>query len=448
MADLEGKLMNEIKKENTVLIIGSGGREDTIAQKLSQSPYVKKIFVAPGNPGIGEFLSEENRLKIEICSHLKEIDELLNFAISHQIDLTIVGSEEFLAKGIVNLFQESGLSILGPTKEAAQIESSKLFAKKLMEKYNIPTAKYQVINSAIEALNVISKENFLNPIVLKASPLAKGKGVFICHNVMEAHEALRFLNKNNLYPIIIEEKLTGKELSHFALCHHEKFLVIGHACDYKRLHNQNKGPNTGGMGSYAPCDWIKEEDEAKIEEAIVGKILQALKDEGIPFKGILFTGLMLTKEGPKVIEFNARFGDPETQALLPLVEEDLFPLFYEAAGLGTPKGLFEKKKVKLKNKHAVHIVLSSKSYPYSSSPSAPLNLAPLIKLRKNRYLENSHLMFSGVKRDKEGEWQSSGGRIMGVTATSEGRLLARMHAYHLIKEMPLSEFHLREDIGL
>lgn len=302
-----------------VLVIGGGGREHAIVHKLSQSPKVDKIYCAPGNAGIG-LLAECVDIKIG------DIEKLKEFAIKNNIDLTVVGPEMPLVQGIVDEFEKAGLKIFGPNKNAAAIEGSKYFTKHLLSKYNIPTGRFKAFDKYQEAMKFL-KETWY-PVVMKADGLAQGKGVFIVKDFIEAKEALDLMMKKRIFGasgdiVIIEEMLFGKEASVFAFTDGENILPMVSAMDYKKVYEGDKGPNTGGMGSIAPNPYLEKETLKEVMESILKPVVKALQKEGIVYKGVLYAGLMLTKEGPKVLEFNARFGDPETQVVLPLLKTDL-----------------------------------------------------------------------------------------------------------------------------
>lgn len=420
------------------MILGPGGREHALAQTLIKSSEVETIYVTPGNDGMAQEITPSKRIEV---LGISEIPQILSFAKNKNIELTIVGSEEYLAKGIVDLFQKEGLSILGPTQKASSLESSKEFSKNLMKELNIPTALFfscSDLEKAIHTLEQIS--NIVNEkgIVVKASPLAAGKGVFVCSNYQEAFDALHILHDKNLFPVIIEEKLLGKELSFFTLCSKEDYRFLGHACDYKRLKNNNLGPNTGGMGAYSPCDWLKENEKKEIEEKVILPLLKGMNEKNIPYSGFLFTGIMMTENGPMVLEFNARLGDPETQALLPLIDEDILPWLNAVAK--NELHLMPKREIKKKSLTSVHVVMASKNYPHKSSNSTKITY-------EQHLLQNSILTFSGVKRVNDNQLYTNGGRVLGLTVLGPNRKIATREVYQKIQHITFEGAQHREDIG-
>ncbi|MDO4191469.1 MAG: phosphoribosylamine--glycine ligase, partial [Bacteroidales bacterium] len=309
-------------KKNTVLVVGGGGREHAIVSALAKSSKVGKIYCAPGNAGIA---------KEAECVAIgdKEIEKLLAFAKEKHVDMTIVGPEASLALGVVDLFERNGLDIFGPSKSAAEIECSKQFAKDLMQKYNVPTAEYKVFDDYNEAKLYL--QNHGAPIVLKYDGLAAGKGVVVAETLDEANAALSMMLKDKKFGdgrVIFEEKLVGPEFSFMCMVSGEKVYPMPTAQDHKRAYEGDKGPNTGGMGAYSPVPFITSEDESFALEKIMKPVARALVNEGCPFKGILYGGLIKTPTGIKVIEFNARFGDPETEVVLPRCTSDIYDAFY------------------------------------------------------------------------------------------------------------------------
>ena len=317
-----------------ILVVGSGGREHALVWKLAQSPLAEKIYCAPGNDGMKE--AELVPIKAD------DLDGLLAFALKEKIDLTVVGPEVPLTLGIVDLFQENGLKIFGPTKRAAEIEGSKAFSKDLMAKYNIPTAAYGVFTEPEAAKEFAAKIGV--PIVVKADGLAAGKGVLICENLAEAEQAIEDILVDNKFGsagsrVVIEEFLDGQEVSVLAFADGEHIVPMVSAQDHKRIFDNDKGLNTGGMGAYSPAPIYTEEVREIVEKEVLAKTLAAMKAEGRPFSGVLYAGLMLTAKGPKVLEFNARFGDPETQAVLPRLESDLVQIMLAVCDGRLPEAL-------------------------------------------------------------------------------------------------------------
>ncbi|MCK4309343.1 MAG: phosphoribosylamine--glycine ligase, partial [Candidatus Atribacteria bacterium] len=302
-----------------ILIIGSGGREHALIWKIAQSPKVSQIYCAPGNAGISQLAR---------CINIDadNIEKLVDFAKKEKIDLTVVGPELPLSKGIVNEFNKQGLRIFGPSKEATEIESSKVFSKYLMKKYNIPTANYEVFQNSGEALDYIKQQTF--PLVIKADGLAAGKGVFIVKDIDQARDALDELMKKKKFgeagrQVVIEEFLEGEEISILAFCDGKTVVPMVSSQDHKKIFDNDRGPNTGGMGAYSPVPFYPNEFKKMVLEEIFKPTVKGLQSEGREYKGVLYAGLVLSKEGPKILEFNARFGDPETQVVLPRLKTDL-----------------------------------------------------------------------------------------------------------------------------
>jgi phosphoribosylamine--glycine ligase len=435
-----------------LLIIGSGGREHSICQNLLKSIVVNQIFVAPGNPGIGQSLEKVKCLGISATN----ISALLEFALSEKIDLTIVGPEISLSLGIVDEFKKNNLLIVGPTKEGSQLESSKHFAKKLMNKKGISTAAFEVFEKSEEAVSFM-KHSKENKWVVKADGLASGKGVILCQNNYEAILAIQALMDGEFLgerveKILIEEFLEGQEFSAFALCDQTDFVFLGTACDHKRLLDNNLGPNTGGMGAYAPAEFLSDEECEWIKENVFNKIILSLNEEKINYNGFLFAGLMKTNTGIKVIEFNARMGDPETQTLFPLFAEDLLP-WLMASATNKMKFIREEKKannIQLTNKKSVHVVMASKGYP--GVDGQIIETGDLIEI-SNEHMNDLNrdndinIYFAGVRSNEENVLVTGGGRILGVTAIAESYLKAREKAYGFVKKIKIKNVHYRSDIA-
>ncbi|MFC3883473.1 phosphoribosylamine--glycine ligase [Bacillus songklensis] len=413
-----------------VLVVGGGGREHAIVWKLSQSPKIDRIYCAPGNPGIAE-------LAECVSISISDIEKLAEFAKKEQIELTFVGPEEPLLHGIVNHFKQQGLTIFGPTREAALIEGSKAFAKELMMKYRIPTAKYASFTNYEEALAYVRTTGA--PIVIKADGLAAGKGVVVAQTVTEAEEALKTMMEEAAFGsagarVVVEEFLEGEEMTLLAFVDGTTVKPMVPAQDHKPVYNGDQGPNTGGMGTYAPLPQVNPSMVERIVREIVEPTAKAMVEEGRSFEGILYTGLMLTREGPKVIEYNARFGDPETQVVLPLLETDLLDIFI--AGLS--KGL-ENMEVKWKDKSAVCVVMSSAGYP------GPYDKGNVIQgLDQISY---PTIVFHAGTTKKDGELISYGGRVLGITSIGDTLQEARDLAYGAIEKISFEGAHYRTDIG-
>ena len=413
-----------------VLVVGGGGREHAVVWKLSQSLKIKKLYCAPGNPGIAE-------LAECVSISVSEIEKLAEFAKKEQIDLTFVGPEEPLSLGIVNYFKEQGLAVYGPSKEAALIEGSKAFAKELMIKYQIPTAKYTAFTNYEEALDYIRSEGA--PIVIKADGLAAGKGVVVAKNLEEAEDALKSMMKDVTFGaagvrVVIEEFLEGEEMTLLSFVNGSTVKPMVASQDHKPVYDGDKGPNTGGMGTYAPLPHIDSSMVEQIIQTIVQPTAEAMVAEGVPYEGILYTGLMLTKEGPKVIEYNARFGDPETQVVLPLLETDLLEIL--TASL---TGELENIEVKWKDKAAVCVIMSSAGYP------GPYEKGQVIHGLDQ--VVNPTIIFHAGTAAKDGEITTNGGRVVGITAIGETLKEARELAYQSVEKVSFNGAHYRTDIG-
>jgi phosphoribosylamine---glycine ligase len=413
-----------------VLVIGGGGREHAIVWKLSQSPKMKKLYCAPGNPGIA-------KLAECVSIAVSEIEKLADFAKNEQIDLTFVGPEEPLSLGIVNYFKEQGLAVYGPSKEAAMIEGSKAFAKELMIKYQIPTAKYAAFTNYEEALAYVRSEGA--PIVIKADGLAAGKGVVVASSLEEAEDALKSMMKDVTFGsagvrVVIEEFLEGEEMTLLAFVNGSTVKPMVPSQDHKPVYDGDKGPNTGGMGTYAPLSHIDSSIVERVIRDIVQPTAKAMVAEGVPYKGILYTGLMLTKEGPKVIEYNARFGDPETQVVLPLLETDLVEIV--TASL---TGELENIEVKWKDQAAVCVIMSSAGYP------GPYEKGEVIDGLDQ--VVHPTMVFHAGTTEMDGEIITSGGRVLGVTAVGETLKEARELAYQSVEKVSFNGAHYRTDIG-
>jgi phosphoribosylamine--glycine ligase len=413
-----------------VLVIGGGGREHAIVHKLSQSSKVDKIYCAPGNAGIG-LLAECVDIKIG------DIEKLKEFAIKNNIDLTVVGPEMPLVQGIVDEFEKAGLKIFGPNKNAAAIEGSKYFTKHLLSKYNIPTGRFKAFDKYQEAMKFL-KETWY-PAVMKADGLAQGKGVFIVKDFIEAKEALDLMMKKRIFGasgdiVIIEEMLFGKEASVFAFTDGENILPMVSAMDYKKVYEGDKGPNTGGMGSIAPNPYLEEETLKEVMESILKPMVKALKKEGIVYKGVLYAGLMLTKEGPKVLEFNARFGDPETQVVLPLLKTDLIDII-EA----TIEGKLDKIQIEWEDKKAVCAVAVSNGYP--GEYQTGFEITGLEKVKE------AFVYHAGTAL-KDGKIVTSGGRVLAVTTIGDSYEEAREKVYREIEKISFEGMYYRKDIAL
>jgi len=415
-----------------VLVIGSGGREHAICWGLSLSKKVSKIFCAPGNAGIGEIA--EN---VDIGS--TDIENLIVFVKRNNIDFTIVGPEQPLSLGIVDEFRNNNLLVFGPTKHASQLEASKEFSKLFMKRNNIPTASFNSFTSYNEAESFLKDSDL--PIVIKADGLASGKGVRVCFNKEEAFEFLKDVMLDKVFSssgekVVIESFLEGEEASFFVFSDGENILSLDSSQDHKRLLNDDMGPNTGGMGAYSPAPIIDEETRKNIINEIITPVFEGFKREGLEYTGILYVGLMIKDKRPSVVEFNCRFGDPETQPLLYRIDSDIFDLFYMTA-----IGKINDYKLKWKPKTSVSIVLASKGYPKTPITGGE------IKDLNNINLSDSEFIFHAGTKLEDGKVLISGGRVLNVTALGDSLQSAIELAYRCVEKIDTTNFHYRSDIG-
>jgi phosphoribosylamine--glycine ligase len=419
-----------------VLVIGSGGREHALVWKLRQSPHVETIFCAPGNAGI-EQLATLVQLKPT------DVKGLLKFSKEKKIDLTVVGSEQPLVEGLVDVFEENGFKVFGPSKSAAQLEGSKVFSKDFMTRHHIPTAQYR--NFAATAYD--EAKNYINtldpPMVVKADGLAAGKGVIICKDRQEALVALDDIVLHRAFGdagdrIVVEEFLVGEEASIFVLTDGERFVTLSSAQDHKRILDGDLGKNTGGMGAYAPAPIVTEEILHCVIREVIRPTLDGMKHEGYPYRGCLYIGLMITADGPKVLEYNCRFGDPETQVVVPLIDGDLAEIFLSIA-----ERRFDPSKVKIHQATAVCVVMASQGYPdeYQSGKQI-LGL-------ENIKMEDGVVVFHAGTRKDGGKIVTSGGRVLGVTAIGFNDELDQTirNAYHAVEKITFDGTYYRSDIG-
>lgn len=413
-----------------VLIIGSGGREHAIAWKIAKNTEVEKIYCAPGNGGI-ELLSKGVNVNIT------QIEDLVNFAEKEKIDLTIVGSEELLVAGIVDRFQEKNLKIFGPNKEAALLEGSKAYAKDFMKKYGIKTAKYEIFEDVSKAKEYIEKNEF--PIVIKASGLAAGKGVIICFNYDEAIKALDDLMINKVFKeagekIVIEEYLEGVEASILSITDSKVIIPFISAKDHKKIGENETGLNTGGMGTIAPNPYVTKKVYDEFLENILTPTLEGIKKENMDFAGFIFFGLMITKKGVYLLEYNMRLGDPETQVVLPLLKSDFLTILKSALDKNLENQVIEWEK----DKSACCVVLASGGYPTSYKKGYEINFEDGIK--------NSIIFVAGATK-KDGMLFTNGGRVLNVIALGDTLEDARNKAYEDINYIFFEDMYYRKDIG-
>ena len=416
-----------------VLIVGGGGREHAIAWKVAQSPRVDKLYCAPGNAGIAE---------VAECVDIgvMAFDKLVAFAKEKEIDLTVVAPDDPLAAGAVDAFEAAGLRAFGPRANAAILEGSKAFSKDLMKKYGIPTAAYETFNTPEAALRYL--ETAPMPIVLKADGLALGKGVLICKDREEAKAGVKTLMLDKQFGsagdrIVVEEFMTGREVSVLSFVDGKTIKIMTSAQDHKRAKDGDQGLNTGGMGTFSPSPFYTDEVDAYCKEHIYQKTVDAMRAEGREFKGIIFFGLMLTEKGPKVLEYNARFGDPETQVVLPRMKNDLVELF-EACIDGT----LENVELEFEDNAAVCVVLASDGYPEKYEKGYKIS-----GLEKFKDADGYYVFHAGSKFDADGNIVTNGGRVLGVTATGKDLKEARANAYKATEWVEFGNKYMRSDIG-
>ncbi|MGC9336637.1 MAG: phosphoribosylamine--glycine ligase [Candidatus Cloacimonadia bacterium] len=411
-----------------VLVIGGGGREHAIAHTFRQSRQVEEVFVSPGNCGMEPEIH---------CVPLNNTEDIIKFIQSENIGLTFIGPEKPLAEGIVDKLEQKEIAVIGPTRKAAQIESSKVFAKNLMRKYHIPTADFQTFDKIKPALQYVRTKEF--PLVVKSDGLAGGKGAFICTHYTEAELLLNHLMHFDLlgnagHRVVIEDFLQGEEVSVFAFCDGSDFVSTILSQDHKQLLDGDKGPNTGGMGAYAPAVFA-EDLKDKIDKKIIAPVLEALAKEGAPFKGILYAGLMVTKDGAKVLEFNCRLGDPEAQAVLPLLETDLADVC-----MAMIQKNITSVSLKWKSQSAVAVVLASNGYPHQYEKGKEIHGIENV-------LDDVILFFSGVKC-KNGQYLTDGGRVLSVAALGNSLHQAREKAYNNVSKISFDGMYFRTDIAM
>jgi phosphoribosylamine--glycine ligase len=414
-----------------ILVVGKGGREHALVWKLSQSDSAEKIFVAPGNAGIAE-LAETVPIAVD------DLTGLADFAKKNRIDLTVVGPELPLTLGIVDVFEQRGLKIFGPNKEAAEIEGSKAFAKNFMDKYHIPTARFRVFSSHLEAIDFSASASY--PLVIKADGLAAGKGAVIVNDPAEARSQIEEIMVEMVFGeagsrVLIEEFLTGEEVTVMALTDGERVIPMVSSQDHKRIGDGDTGLNTGGMGAYAPTSIVNEKMLRQITDEILEPTIRGLAEQGRKYTGVLYTGLMITDRGPKVLEFNCRFGDPETQAVLPLLESDLARIFSDIAD-----GYLNIDEITWKDACAACVVLASKGYPAAVEKGMAID--GLDKLAS----ENCIIFHAGTARSGN-RYITDGGRVLGVTAVGKTLNDALAEVYDTISGISFDGMQYRRDIG-
>ena len=416
-----------------ILVIGSGGREHALVWKLSQSSGADRIFCAPGNAGTAE--AGEN---VPVAAN--DLPALLRFAKDNSIGLTVVGPDDPLATGVVDLFASENLPIFGPTKAAARLESSKIFAKELMMRKGIPTAAARTFEQSREAIEFCRELRY--PIVIKADGLALGKGVIIAENSEEAAAAIDTMMNQDRFGeagrrIVIEEFLRGTECSLHAVVDGLHYRMLASARDHKRAFDGDKGPNTGGMGAFSPANNWNETLQAGFDNETMRPLLSGLQENGVSFRGLLFPGLMIAPDGPRVLEFNCRFGDPETQAILPRLKSDLLSLLQ-----ATLDGTLEEARIEWDQRPAVCIVMASGGYPGKYETGKPIT-----GLESCSRLEGVHVFHAGTRMEK-GSLVTSGGRVLAVSALAENLEQARDRAYEAVSRIEFEGCHYRRDIAL
>lgn len=416
-----------------VLIVGSGGREHAIAWKVAQSPKVDKIYCAPGNAGIAEYAE---------CVPISamEFDKLAAFAKEHEVDLTVIGMDDPLVGGIVDVFEAQGLRVFGPRKNAAILEGSKAFSKDLMKKYNIPTAAYETFTDPHKALEYLQTAKM--PSVLKADGLALGKGVLICNTLEEAEAGVKEIMEDKKFgsagnQMVIEEFMTGREVSVLSFVDGDTIRIMTSSQDHKRALDGDQGLNTGGMGTFSPSPFYTKEVDEFCKKYIYQPSVDAMKKEGRIFKGIIFFGLMLTEDGPKVLEYNARFGDPETQVVLPRMKNDIVEVF-EACIDGT----LDQIQLEFEDNAAVCVVLASDGYPVKYEKGFKIH-----GLEKFKDADGYYVFHAGTKFDEDGDIVTNGGRVLGVTAKGKDLKEARANAYKATEWIDFANKYMRHDIG-
>ena len=415
-----------------VLVIGSGGREHALVWKISQSANKPKIYCAPGSAAIG-------KLAALVAIQPEQVEKLADFATNEKIDLTVVGPELPLTLGIADLFESRGLRIFGPSKTAAQLEGSKAFAKEMLKQINIPTAAFGTFTDAPSAKQYLSERR--PPYVVKADGLAAGKGVLICFNSQEAERAVDEILVRRAFgragdKLVIEEFLEGEEASFMVLTDGEHILSLASSQDHKRVFDNDQGPNTGGMGAYSPAPVVDQSIHERIQREILTPLLTGLKNKGIRYRGVIYVGLMITKEGPKVLEFNARFGDPECQPIMMRLKSDLIPLL-EA----TIDGKLNNIQPEWYEEAAVCVVLCAAGYPGSYDKGKEIH-----GLDKLRNWQGGFVFHSGTVKEN-GRWSTSGGRVLGVTARGRSITATVEEAYRAVGEISWEGMHYRKDIA-
>ncbi len=415
-----------------VLLIGSGGREHVLAWKIKKSPLLKKLYCAPGNAGIAAVAECVNILADDIAG-------LLKFAKEKKIDLTIVGPEAPLTAGIVDEFENAGLKIFGPSKAAAQLEGSKVYSKEFMLRRNIPTATFMTFDQIEDARAFLKHAQF--PLVVKADGLAAGKGVVICNTLPEGLEAVDQIMQDKIFAeagakVVIEDCLQGEEVSILAICDGEHYVILDSAQDHKRIFDDDIGPNTGGMGAYSPAPLVTETLLRKIEARVIEPTVRGMSREGVPFKGVLYAGIMVTSQGPQVLEYNVRFGDPEAQAVLPRLENDLLEVM-----LASCEGRLNEIQLKWDKRNCVCVVMSSGGYPGKYQTGYEIT-----GLNSAMEQNDTFVFHAGTKKDGS-QILTAGGRVLGVVSLGNGVRDAIDKVYTAVDQIKFDHCFFRRDIG-
>jgi len=415
-----------------ILVVGSGGREHALCWKISKSPLAEKIFCAPGNAGTA-------RVSKNIDIKADQIDKLLDFALSKKIGLTVIGPEAPLVEGIADVFKEKGLKVFGPSREAARLEGSKSYAKELMRKYKIPTAEFEVFDNADKAKGFVLEKGA--PIVIKADGLAAGKGVTVAGTIKEALEAIDDAMVKRIFgeaggKVVIEEALSGEEASILSLSDGKDVLVLESSQDHKRVFEGDKGPNTGGMGAYSPAPIVNRDMYSKILKSIIRPMIEGMYKDGIPYTGVLYAGIMVTEDGPKVLEFNVRFGDPETQAVLPRMKTDLVELMNACVSGGLPGKVIE-----WDERFCVAVVLVSEGYPGKYKKGYPVLGLEYFDRTKNTFC------FHAGTKVTDGKVITDGGRVLNVVGLGSSINEAIDTAYQGTAKVNFDNIYFRNDIA-
>ncbi len=423
---------SSIKLEN-ILIIGNGGRENSLAWAIQKNELVKKVYLIPGNAG-SERINKCQRIKIDINNK----NELLKKLNSYNIDLIVIGPEIPLANGLADFLRKKGFKVFGPDKDGARLEYSKSWAKIFMQDANIPTANFWKVNSLEEAKKIIHSSS--TPLVVKADGLASGKGVFIPDSKDECFEAAeaifngKFGDSGNV--VVLEEKIQGPEVSVFALCDGKKYVLLPTAQDHKRLNENDEGPNTGGMGAYSPAPLLTEDYLDRIINEIIEPTINELNKKNIDYRGVIYFGLMITKSGPKVIEYNCRFGDPECQTIMPLLDQN-FVLLLEKCSMGNLTG---KEKIDTSNKVSGCVIATSRGYPYEYKTGFPIEIGSID-------FTDCQIFDSGTSFSKSGALVTDGGRVLSIVCQDENFDMVFEKAYKNLKKISFDGIYFRNDIG-